>query len=170
MLSFQKAASNKTGLRYDFSSPNIALSSTTVFVSPADNVNSKNDEAKTEKTSENLDKSKSILGVSPKVEKKKIRNPRTKKKNNKKSQQKKPQFCYHYEASRHTHPNCYKWLVTQQSNSILSFGNQNQFPSSLAPLGDLLKAFMILSNLNGFNSSPSPQDQRFMQKKGSSKV
>ena len=89
MLSFQKAASDKTGLRYDFSSPNIALSSTTVFVSPVDNVNSKNDEAKTEKTSENLDKSKSILGVSPKVEKKKIRNPRTKKKNNKKSQQKK---------------------------------------------------------------------------------
>ena len=36
MLSFQKAASDKTGLRYDFSSPNIALSSTTVFISPAD--------------------------------------------------------------------------------------------------------------------------------------
>ena len=45
MLSFQKAASDKTGLGYDFSSPNIALSSTTVFVSPADNVNSKNDES-----------------------------------------------------------------------------------------------------------------------------
>ena len=37
MLSFQKVASNKTGLGYDFSSPNIALSSTTVFVLPADN-------------------------------------------------------------------------------------------------------------------------------------
>ena len=47
-----------------------------MFVSPADNVNSKNDEAKTEIASENLDKGKSILGVSPKVEKKKIRNPR----------------------------------------------------------------------------------------------
>ena len=47
MLSFQKAASDKTGLRYDFSSPNIASSSTTVFVSPANNVNFKNDEAKT---------------------------------------------------------------------------------------------------------------------------
>ena len=45
MLSFQKAASDKTGLGYDFSSPNIALSSTIVFVSPADNVNSKNDES-----------------------------------------------------------------------------------------------------------------------------
>ena len=170
MLNFQKAASDKSSLGYDFSSPNIASSSTTMFVSPTDNVNPENIESKTKTASENLDKDKSILGVSLKVEKKKIRNPRTKKKNNKKSQQKKLQFCYHYGASRHTHPNCYKWLVTQQSNSILSFGNQNQFPSTLAPLGDLLKAFMILSNLNGFNSSPFPQDQRFMQKKGSSKV
>ena len=56
MLSFQKAASDKTGLGYDLSSPNIASSSTIVFVSPADNVNSKNDEAKTEIASENLDK------------------------------------------------------------------------------------------------------------------
>ena len=32
------------------------------------------------------------------------------------------------------------------------------------------KALMLLSNLNGFNSSLSPQDQRFAQKKGSSKV
>ena len=48
MLNFQKAASNKIGLGYDFSSPNIASSSTTVFVSLVDNINSKNDEAKTE--------------------------------------------------------------------------------------------------------------------------
>jgi len=47
-------------LGYDFSSPNIALSSTTVFVSPADNVNSKNNEFKTEIASEKLDKGKSI--------------------------------------------------------------------------------------------------------------
>ena len=85
MLSFQKAAFDKTDLGYDFSSPNIALSSTTVFVSPADNVNSKNDEAKTEIASENLDKGKSILGAPPKVEKKEARNPRTKRENNKKS-------------------------------------------------------------------------------------
>ena len=46
MLSFQKVAPDKTSLEYYFSSPNIALSSTTIFVSPTDNVNSKNDEAK----------------------------------------------------------------------------------------------------------------------------
>ena len=69
---------------YDFSSPNIALFSTTVFVLPANNVNFKNDEAKTEIASENLDKGKSILGAPPKVEKKETRNARTKKVNNKK--------------------------------------------------------------------------------------
>ena len=42
MLSFQKSASDRTDLGYDFSSPNIASSSTNVFVSPANNVNSKN--------------------------------------------------------------------------------------------------------------------------------
>ena len=85
MLSFQKFASDRTGLGYDFSSPNIALSSTIVFVSPVDNVNSKNDETKTKIASENLEKGKSILGAPPKVEKEEIRNPRTKKVNNKKS-------------------------------------------------------------------------------------
>ena len=85
MFSFQKVAYDKTGFRYDFSSPNIATSSTTVFVSPADNVNSKNDETKTEIASENLDKGKSILGAPPKVDKKETRNPRTKKVNNIKS-------------------------------------------------------------------------------------
>ena len=49
-------------------------------------------------------------------------------------------------------------------------GNQNQLQSSLAPLGDLLKALMFLSNLNGFNSSPSPSVQGFARRKGSSKV
>ena len=34
MLSFQISASDRTSLGYDFSSPNIASSSTTVFVSP----------------------------------------------------------------------------------------------------------------------------------------
>ena len=37
---------------------------------------------------------------------------------------------------------------------MLSLGNQNQFPSSLVPLGDLLKVIMFLSNLNGFNFPP----------------
>ena len=125
MLSFEKAASDKTGLGYDFSSPNIASSSTTVFVSPVDNVNSKNNRFKIEIASENLDKGKSILGAPPKVEKKETRNPRTKKVNNKKSQPKKPHFCHHCRASGYTHPNCYKWLATQQSNSMLSSRNQN---------------------------------------------
>ena len=108
MLSFQKAVSDKTSLGYDFSSPNIASSSTTIFVSPADNVNFENNESKTEIASENLDKGKSILGAPLKVEKKETRNPRTKKANNKKSQQKKSHFCHHSGVSRHTHPNCYK--------------------------------------------------------------
>ena len=86
MLSFQKAASDKTSLGYDISSPNIASSSTIIFVWPADNVNSKNEEAKTELASENLDKGKSILGAPPKVKKKETRNPRNKKDKNKKSQ------------------------------------------------------------------------------------
>ena len=85
MLSFQKAASDKTSLGYDFSSPNITSSSTTVFVSLANNVNSKNGEAKIEINSENLDKGKSILGAPTKVKKKEARNPRTKRENNKKS-------------------------------------------------------------------------------------
>ena len=70
---------------YDFSSPNIASSSTTMFVSPANNVNSENNETKTEIASENIDKGKSILGAPPKLEKKETRNPRTRKVNNKKS-------------------------------------------------------------------------------------
>ena len=43
--------------------PNIAFSSTTMFVSSADNVNYENNESKTEIASENIDKSKSILGA-----------------------------------------------------------------------------------------------------------
>ena len=56
-----------------------------MFVSPANNVNSENNETKTEIASENIDKGKSILGAPPKLEKKETRNPRTKKVNNKKS-------------------------------------------------------------------------------------
>ena len=85
MLSLQKAASDKTGLGYDFSSSNITSSSITVFVSPMDNVSSKNNEFKIEIASENLDKGKSILGAPLKLERKETRNSRTKKVNNKKS-------------------------------------------------------------------------------------
>ena len=155
MLSFQKSTLDKTGLRYEFSiSPNISSSSKTVFVSPTNDDISKNVDTKTKIANKNIDNGKSILGAPPKVEKKETRNPRTKKDNNKKSQQRKPHFCHHYGASRHTCSNCYKWLATQESNNMLSSGNQNQFPSSLLPLGDLLKVIMFLPNLNGFNYSP----------------
>ena len=125
MLSFQKSTSDRIGLRYDFSSSNIASSSTTVFVSPTNNINSENNECKTNIASENVDNDKSILGAPPKLEKKETRNPRTNKGNNQKSKQKKQYLCYHCGASGHTHPNCYKWLATQQSNSMISYGNQN---------------------------------------------
>ena len=58
MLSFQKFASDRTDLLYDFSSPNITSSSTTVFVSPANNVNYEKNECKTDIASENVDKGK----------------------------------------------------------------------------------------------------------------
>ena len=53
---------------------------------------------------------------------------------------------------------------------MISSRNQNQFPSSFAPLGDLLKTLMYLSNLNGFKSLPSPSDPGFTKRKGSFKV
>ena len=74
---------------YDFSSPNIASSSTIVFVSPANNVNFENNDVKAVLSSENIDNDKSILGAPPKLEKKETKNPRTKKGNNQKSKQKK---------------------------------------------------------------------------------
>ena len=66
MLSFQKSAFDRTGLGYDFSSPNIATSSTTIFVSPTNNVEFENTNVKTVLVSENIDKSKSILRASSK--------------------------------------------------------------------------------------------------------
>ena len=70
---------------YDFPSPNIASSSTTVFVSPTNQANSENNECKIEIDSKNIDNGKSILGAPPKLEKKETRNSRTKKDNNQKS-------------------------------------------------------------------------------------
>ena len=170
MLSFQKSASNRTGLGYDFSSPSIASTSTTIFVPSVNNVEIENNVVKNELTSEKLDKGKSILGAPPKKDKKEAKNPRAKKNNSQKPKQK-MQHVYHYcGVAGHTRPNCYKWLATQQSNDMITSGNQNQFPSSFAPLGDLLKALMFLSNLNGFNSSPSLPNQRFARQKVSSKV
>ena len=81
MLSLQKFAFDRTGLGYDFSSPNIATSSTTIFVSPTNNVEFENTNVKTVLVSENIDKGKSILGAPPKLDKKETRNLRTKKRN-----------------------------------------------------------------------------------------
>ena len=108
MLSFQKSASDRTSLEYDFSSPNITSSSTTMFVSPANNVNSENNDVKTVLAIENINKGKSILGELPKLDKKETRNPRTKKGNTQNSKQKKQHLCYHCGVSGHTRSNCYK--------------------------------------------------------------
>ena len=95
----------------------------------------------------NLDKGKSILGAPPKLEKKDVKNPKVKKANSQKPKQKKQHLCHHCEAAGHTRPNCYTWLATQQSNDMIASRSQNQLQSSLAPLSDLLKALMFLSNL-----------------------
>ena len=84
MLSLQKSASNRTDLGYDFSSPSIATSSTTVFIPPANNVETENNDDKNELASENIDNGKSILVASPKFDKKEIKNPRSKKGNTQK--------------------------------------------------------------------------------------
>ena len=84
MLIFQKFASDRTGLRYDFSSLNISSTSTIIFVSPANNVEFENNGVKTILASENIDKGKFILGAPPKLDKKEIKNPRAKKGNTQK--------------------------------------------------------------------------------------
>ena len=161
MLSIQKSTSDHIGLGYDFSSFNIASTSATIFVPPNNNVEIENNNVKTDLACENLDKGKSILGASSKLEKKNAENPKAKKGTSQKPKQKKQPLCHHCGIAGHTRPNCYKWLAIQQSNGMIASGSQNQFQSSLAPLGDLLKTLMFLSNLNGFNSFPSPQVQGF---------
>ena len=95
MLSLQKSTSDRTGLGYDLSSPSVASTSTTIFVSPTNNIETENNNAKNELASENTDKSKSILGIPPKLDKKEIKNPRAKKRNSQKPKLKKQHF-YHY--------------------------------------------------------------------------
>ena len=112
MLSIQKSGSGRIGLGYDFSSPSIASTSTTVFVSPTNNVESKNNNVKTVVASETIHKGKSILGVPPKLDKKETKNPRAKKGNTQKSKQEKQHLCHHYGVVGHTRPNSYKWLAT----------------------------------------------------------
>ena len=169
MLDIKKSASDRTSLGYGLSSSNIASTSTIVFVPPSNNVEIKNNDVKTDLVSENIDKGKSILEAPPKQDQKEAKNPRGKKANSQKPKQKRQHLCHHCGVAGHTRPNCYKWLVTQQSNNMIASKSQNQLQSFLAPLGDLLKALMFLSNLNGFNSSPSLPVQGFNQMKGSSK-
>ena len=167
MLNLQKSTSDRTGLGYGFSSSNIDSTSTTVFVPPTNNVEIENSDVKTDLASENLDKGKSILGAPPKQDKKKAKNPRAKMANSQKPKQKKQHLCHHCEDADYTQPNCYKWLATQQSNGMIASESQNQLQSSFAPLRNLLKALIFLSNLNGLNSSSSPPVQGFNQRKNS---
>ena len=80
-LSLQKSTSNRTSLRYGFSSTNTASTSTTIFVPPSNNIEIENNNVKTDLASENSDKGKSILGAPPKQDKKEDKNPRAKKAN-----------------------------------------------------------------------------------------
>ena len=89
MLSLQKYAFDRTGLGYDFSSPNIVSVSTTIFVPPSNNNESENNDVQNVLASENIDKGKSILEAPPKFDKKEIKNPRAKKGNTQKPKQKK---------------------------------------------------------------------------------
>ena len=73
MLNLQKSTSDWTGLGYGHSSPNIASTSTTVFIPPANNIEIENNVVKNELAGENLDKGKSILGAPPKQDKKDVK-------------------------------------------------------------------------------------------------
>ena len=81
ILSLQKLASDWTGLGYDFSSPSLASTNTTIFVPLANNVEIEKNNVKNELASENIDKGKSILKAPPKLDKKKVKNRRAKKGN-----------------------------------------------------------------------------------------
>ena len=70
MLNFQKSTFDRIDLGYDFSSPNIAFTSATIFIPLANNIETENNVVKNELVSENIDKGKSILGASPKLDKK----------------------------------------------------------------------------------------------------
>ena len=112
MLSLQKFAYDRIGLGYDFSSSNIASTSTIVFVPPSNNVEIENNDVKTDLASKNIDKGRSIVGAPSKQDKKEAKNPRVKKTNSQKHKQKKQHLCYHCRIVGHTRPNCYKWLAT----------------------------------------------------------
>ena len=126
MLSLQKSASDRTGLRYDFSSSNIVSTSTIIFVPSSNNVEIEKNDVKTDLASENIDKGNSILRAPLKQDKKEAKNPRAKKANSQKPKQKKQHLCHHCGVASHTQSNCYKWLATQQSNGMIASGSQNK--------------------------------------------
>ena len=66
MLNLQKSAYDRIGLGYGFSSSNITSTSTIVFVPFSNNVEIENNDVKIDLSSENIEKSKSILGATPK--------------------------------------------------------------------------------------------------------
>ena len=125
MLSLHKSTFDRIGLGYELSSLSIASISTTIFVPPANNVESENNDVKNELASENVDKGKFILEAPPKLDKKEIKNSRVKKGITQKPKQKKQHFCHHCGVVGHTQPNCYKWLATQKSNNMITLGDQN---------------------------------------------
>ena len=102
MLSLQKSAFDRTGLGYGISSSNIASTSTTIFVPLSNNVETENNDVKTDLASENIDKGKSILGSPLKQDKKVAKNPWIKKTNSQKPKQKKQHFCHHCGVAGHT--------------------------------------------------------------------
>ena len=65
MFNLQKSASDRTNLGYDFYSSSTTSISTTIFVPPANNIETENNDVQNELASENRDKSKSILGAPP---------------------------------------------------------------------------------------------------------
>ena len=81
MLSIQKSASDRISLGYGISSFNTTSTSTTVFVPPGSNTETKNTDVKISLASENLDNGKSILGAPPKLDKTDVKNPKAKKAN-----------------------------------------------------------------------------------------
>ena len=89
MLSLQKSASDRTGLGYDFSSSSIALTSTVVFVPPANDIETDYNVVKNDLANENTNKGKSILRAPLRQDKKEDKNPRAKKANSQKPKQKK---------------------------------------------------------------------------------
>ena len=119
MLNLQKSAFDQTNLGYDFSVSSIATSSTTAFVPPANNVETENNDVKNELASENVDKGKSILGAPLSLIRKRLRTLGLRRETLRNPNRKRNIFFHLCGVIGHTQPNCYKWLTTQKSNSVI---------------------------------------------------